>query len=337
MKRNKGISLIILVITIIVIIILSGTVILSLSKNNPITSATEATFKTSASEYNSELALYLTTKYSESSTFNPKTLYADKWNGTVGGISGSVKQYITSMTVEDGANYVIYAGKVYYVGIDSNKKDWAKNVGLSEGLVMWLDGDDFKNSPATTTWIDKSGNSNDATVLNFSYTSSSGSDGTGGVAFNGINNYMTISNLYTGNKDWTFLVWVKTSNVGFGPLISNSSGGPIYNALFIENSKVGYWHYNNTWFTKYGISTVTNNTWHLLTWVNHSNKTIDLYVDGVKEAIAVDSTLSINSGPLDIIGKHYDARMFTGIISDIKFYVRSLSDSEVLQNYSLGK
>lgn len=43
--KKKGISLIVLVITIIVIIILAGTVILSLSSNNPITQAEEASFK----------------------------------------------------------------------------------------------------------------------------------------------------------------------------------------------------------------------------------------------------------------------------------------------------
>ncbi|MEG2236004.1 MAG: hypothetical protein RR144_06205, partial [Clostridia bacterium] len=44
-KNKAGISLIILVVTIIVIIILVGTVILSLTNNNPINEANEATFK----------------------------------------------------------------------------------------------------------------------------------------------------------------------------------------------------------------------------------------------------------------------------------------------------
>jgi flagellar basal body-associated protein FliL len=39
MSKNKGISLIVLIITIMVVIILSGTVVFSLSKNNPIAKA----------------------------------------------------------------------------------------------------------------------------------------------------------------------------------------------------------------------------------------------------------------------------------------------------------
>ena len=44
-KNKKGISLIVLIITIIVVIILAATVIFALTKNNPVDSAKEATFK----------------------------------------------------------------------------------------------------------------------------------------------------------------------------------------------------------------------------------------------------------------------------------------------------
>ncbi|MDF2866085.1 MAG: hypothetical protein K0R72_903 [Clostridia bacterium] len=65
---KKGISLIVLVITIIVIIILAGAVILSLANNNPINSANKAVclsdvanFKSAvALDFASELSLYTT-------------------------------------------------------------------------------------------------------------------------------------------------------------------------------------------------------------------------------------------------------------------------------------
>ena len=44
-NKRRGISLMVLIVTIIVIIILALTVILTLSKNNPIESAREAKFK----------------------------------------------------------------------------------------------------------------------------------------------------------------------------------------------------------------------------------------------------------------------------------------------------
>lgn len=58
---KKGISLIVLVITIIVIIILAGAVILSLAQNNPIGQANEATRAHDAGEVESALSMYLGT------------------------------------------------------------------------------------------------------------------------------------------------------------------------------------------------------------------------------------------------------------------------------------
>lgn len=45
MKNKKGISLIALIITIIVVIILAAIIIITITKNNPVDSAKEATFK----------------------------------------------------------------------------------------------------------------------------------------------------------------------------------------------------------------------------------------------------------------------------------------------------
>lgn len=56
--KNKGISLIVLIITIIVVIILAVTVILTLSKNNPIESAREAKILSSLHNVNDSIELY---------------------------------------------------------------------------------------------------------------------------------------------------------------------------------------------------------------------------------------------------------------------------------------
>jgi len=58
MMKNKGISLIVLIITIIVIIILSGTVILSLATNNPIDSTKYAVFYNDMKILEEEINLY---------------------------------------------------------------------------------------------------------------------------------------------------------------------------------------------------------------------------------------------------------------------------------------
>ncbi|MDD2376673.1 MAG: hypothetical protein PHD15_02835 [Clostridia bacterium] len=129
MKRKKGISLIVLVITIIVIIILAGAVILSLANNNPIESANEATFKTNVAEYNSELAMAITNKYLQDNSFDSATFDVGVWDGTGDG-TGTIKEYITSMSEVDGAKFEIQNSKLVYVGIDETEENWLTDIGI---------------------------------------------------------------------------------------------------------------------------------------------------------------------------------------------------------------
>jgi hypothetical protein len=65
---KKGISLIVLVITIIVIIILAGAVILSLADNNPIASANKATCLSDVANFKSAVALDFAYQVSQTTT-----------------------------------------------------------------------------------------------------------------------------------------------------------------------------------------------------------------------------------------------------------------------------
>lgn len=64
---KKGVSLIVLILTIIVIIILAAVVVLTLTQNNPIIGAKEATFKEDIVGIQDELSMYLSKKYLEDS------------------------------------------------------------------------------------------------------------------------------------------------------------------------------------------------------------------------------------------------------------------------------
>jgi len=130
MKINKGISLVVLVITIIITTILAGAVILNLSNNNPIDKATEATFKTNVAAYNSELAIVVTNQYSPSYSFGTGLLNAGVWDGTDVNISGTIKEYITSITVIDGARFEIQNSKLVYVGDNQKEKDYVTEMEL---------------------------------------------------------------------------------------------------------------------------------------------------------------------------------------------------------------
>jgi hypothetical protein len=135
MKRNEGISLIVLVITIIIIIILTGSVILNLTDNNPIGTANTATFKENIGEYNSELAMVLSNEYLKNNLFNPLSLNAGVWNGNETNITGTIKEYIKSITVEDAGKFVIQNGKLVYVGESQEEIDLLSEVNVSNVVL----------------------------------------------------------------------------------------------------------------------------------------------------------------------------------------------------------
>ncbi len=128
--NNKGISLIVLIITIIVIIILAGSVILSLAENNPINTASEASKKSNLKTYDSQLSLIISNKYLDDQNFNPKEqLFATTWDGSEN-IEGTIKEYIPSITPEEGLKYSIQGGKLCYTGTDATELSYATDLNV---------------------------------------------------------------------------------------------------------------------------------------------------------------------------------------------------------------
>jgi hypothetical protein len=188
-------------------------------------------------------------------------------------------------------------------------------------------------SRASTQSVLDSTRKNTITATSLTYAS----DGT--FSFNGSSNYLSIPNttLGNGNIPWTVSCWMKTTAtdnaLGFGSILSNISGGPVYSMMGVNNGKIVYWTYQNSaWAQKLGVGkTVNDGAWHMLTWVNYSNYTMDMYVDGLLDSNVPNST-SGNNNPVDVIGRSW-AAYFAGSIASVSRYTQSLTASEVLQNF----
>ncbi|MDD2627725.1 MAG: hypothetical protein PHD20_02430, partial [Clostridia bacterium] len=102
-KQKKGISLIVLVITIIIMIILAGTIILSLTGSGIIEKAKEAKFRSNAASLNEMLQLEL--------------------------LNGKKDLKISDFTNDKDVNkkFVIIEDKLVYVGANENEYNIAKN------------------------------------------------------------------------------------------------------------------------------------------------------------------------------------------------------------------
>ncbi len=159
-------------------------------------------------------------------------------------------------------------------------------------------------------------------------------------SFNGTTDNLTIPtiSLGNGNLPWTASAWVRTttnaSTLGTGAIMSNQSGGPVYSAMCVNSGKIAYWTYQNSaWSQKLGVGpNVNDNVWHMLTWVNNSNSTMAMYVDGVLDSNVANST-SGNNNPIDMIGSSWAAK-FPGSIGSIQVYNVALTADQVAQNFA---
>ena len=124
MNKRKGISLIVLVITILVMIILAGVVIVSLSKNNPVEKAKEATFKGDLTAFQDELSIYVVNRLALDSN-----LIADDINAS--GYT-NVKKLINSFNKKYDGKVEVSKGRIIYIGKDNKEIEWAKSLGMLE-------------------------------------------------------------------------------------------------------------------------------------------------------------------------------------------------------------
>lgn len=217
-----------------------------------------------------------------------------------------------------------------YTGYGSGVNPTVKNIQLELGTFATPFVAGTRSN--TQAVVDLVGN-NTVTANSLTYAS----DGT--FSFNGSSDYLTIPNttLGNGNVAWTVSCWMKTTtttnDLGQGSILSNISGGPVYSMMGVNNGKIVYWTYQGGWAQKLGVGTTVNDgNWHMLTWVNYANYTMDMYVDGVLDSNVANST-SGNNNPVDVIGRSW-AGYFPGSITSLSRYTKSLSATEVQQNFN---
>ena len=124
--EKRGISLVVLVITIIVLTILAGVVIISLNNNGIIARGNEAVFKANVNSYKTELALYIADQIIADSSFSVST-----FNATTS-TTPSITTVIPSMSAEDSAKFSVVSGELTYIGEDESEIDWATALGIYE-------------------------------------------------------------------------------------------------------------------------------------------------------------------------------------------------------------
>ena len=128
MKKKKGISLIVLIITIIVVIILAVTVILTITKNNPIESSKEAVFKEDVRAFQDELNMYISNEYTRLQGQRDIKITALGYDKD--GDRDSVYTYVPDFKKKYEGKLAIKEDIIAYVGSDAKEKEWLLNSGV---------------------------------------------------------------------------------------------------------------------------------------------------------------------------------------------------------------
>ena len=213
--------------------------------------------------------------------------------------------------------------------------------GITSGLTLYLDPAKYESFPSDSSSIlyNMSTSGINGTLTNSpTYTGRSRS---AAIDCDGTDDYILLSSTITlGNGNWTVGIWANADSASNHNLMSNNSGGPVTNAMGFESSRIFYRNYDGSWLDHSGNTTLSTSSWYYLTWVNYegasaSQGTMKMFVNGVADSSTFNS-YTVNGGPCNSIGRNWFST-FNGKIATVQVYEKSLTDSEVLQNYNATK
>ena len=223
---------------------------------------------------------------------------------------------------------------------------------VRDGLVLHLDAANKKSYTGTgTAWTDLSGANSNGTLANGAGYNSANN---GSITFDGVNDYISIaqntSYQFSNTQAFSINAWIRcTTTTGFSTILSYAlSGGRGYyfsidvNSLRTNSFVFDYFDGNGSSFRgiQGNINSITMNSWINLVATSATNSVNDMkvYQNGVLTSFTNRGTASpatINYDTLSLrIGARGDSGYFTGNMSQISVYNRSLTALEIGRNFS---
>lgn len=206
---------------------------------------------------------------------------------------------------------------------------------ISDGLIVHLDGYD---APVSSVWIDKTGNSNSATMINMLGDGTSGYNATKkAYVFDGINDYMEIAyGLIVNPDNYTISIVAKTNILSTSQMFFGSSTGT-NQRLFMGVHSTGKFDsgiQSVTWNGADPSATATLNPTTLT--LKLSGGIATLYVNDLatKTRTYTAYVLSSNFGIGKLINSSY---YLNGNVYSVRIYNRVLTDAEIINNYNVDK
>ena len=350
--RNKGITLIALVITIIILLILAGISIQAIINNNLIQNATTATER-----YNKEQA-----KEKLIQTLNSLAIskYRDK--------NYNEQEYINNQIKKDGMSIdsddIVTVNK-YKFKIDREKLEIIEEAGKEElsdfeklqssyvqdGLVCWYDG--IYNTVSghdknTTVWQDLTGNNNNGTLKNINNTDDSGWT-SNSLILDGIDDWVQMTQIPASEDGITVEIVAKVLDVSevsqenyicnyeSGGIGITQNLGKIRESAYIEKY-VGFYDEKNIKISQiYSMSTGVDKKNETMYFSINNNKQSSIFGGQYSEpqnntVFVIGTNPNGNQSDLPTGEKMPNIEVYS-----VRIYSRSLTADEISKNYEEDK
>jgi hypothetical protein len=205
----------------------------------------------------------------------------------------------------------------------------------TDGLVLHLDAGNTRSYPGSgNTVYDLSGFGNTSALTNGpTYNSSN----LGAFVLDGSNDYILVNSQANilSKTAYTKIAYIYISNFStVNNIISGGFSGQHAFWMFGTN-KLNAGH-NGAWNTVVGATSLSLNTWYFAA-VTYSDSTgWKLYLNGREDGTSASTTTFTGNQEI-VIGAYSSGNNFTGRISNIQVYNRTLTATEIFQNYHATK
>ena len=204
---------------------------------------------------------------------------------------------------------------------------------VTSGLTMYLTGASYPGSG--TTWTDTQGGDNNATLVNSpSYSSSQGGYFTFASASS---QYATVAGTPLNTASYTKSLWFWLNTVTDNNLLSFDNGVGTGHYMFFGGTSTLYTGHT-AWSgfpTTYGsVTSFSTGRWYHVAVTFNTTDGMAIYVNGVLDSTYTTQKTASASAAINIGCYAVAGNLLNGRATEIACYNRSLTATEVLQNYT---
>jgi prepilin-type N-terminal cleavage/methylation domain-containing protein len=358
-RANKGFTLLEILLVIAAIGILAAIVLVAINPNRQIAQARNTVRQADINTIQKAVEQYLIEKgsYPSSITTTPGYICntgTEQVNGSTN-CSGRidlrelVPDYIAGIPKDPQATGTSTG---YNIVINPNNNKIAISSDLAEsklislnpyivtnGLVLNLDAGNPSSYPGTgNTWFDLSGNGNNGTLVNgVGYNNGNG----GSLVFDGVNDYVTISNSSSLNPPAnTLICWARSNTENwneYGFLMSKRDVFVMHPEINVKTVRF-YYRLNNTWQSEL-VNPQNITIWNMYAYSWDGTK-ISAYLNGnlISSGVKNGSLNTVDTGVLEIGRDDGNiGRVMNGNIAQVSIYNRALTPEEIQQNFNASR